>query len=85
MASDAGGGRSLMNLIPAISRSLPPVTAADRRGQTVLLPVAAAATAPSDAVAMEVVLEFQRVSGVQNEAYADGVTLILTDYGAGER
>ena len=61
------------------------MTAADRRGQTVLLPVAAAATAPSDAVAMEVVLEFQRVSGVQNEAYADGVTLILTDYGAGER
>ncbi|MXN76512.1 S8 family serine peptidase [Burkholderia sp. 4701] len=66
---------------PIASRSPPPVMAEDRGGRTALLSVQAAAAAPANATAVEVLVEFQRASGGRNEAYADGISLTLADYG----
>jgi hypothetical protein len=54
-----------------------PVTAADRGGQTKLLPRSASAAVPSGARKVEVVITAERASGYYNDGYADDVSLTL--------
>jgi hypothetical protein len=64
-------------------RSLPPITASDRRRKTAVLIESLDMTVPAKATSAEAVVEFHRQSGEQNNAYAGNLSLVLSDYGAG--
>ena len=63
--------------------SLGGFTAADRGGETRLLPDAATGVVPAGTRFIEVTLEMTRVVGVRNNGYADGLSLMLPEPHAG--
>ena len=59
------------------SLTIGPVTAADRNGQTTLLPRAAAGSVPAGTRSIEVVMTATRQEGTFNDGYADNLSLSL--------